>query len=30
MQALPAPDFPTGGILLDTPELRAAYENGPG
>ena len=30
MQALPAPDFPTGGILLDTPELRAAYETGRG
>lgn len=30
MQVLPAPDFPTGGVLLDTPELRAAYETGRG
>ena len=30
MQILPAPDFPTGGILLNTPELRAAYETGRG
>ena len=30
MQAVPGPDFPTGGILLDTPELRAAYETGRG
>ena len=30
MQFLPAPDFPTGGILLNTPELRAAYETGRG
>ena len=30
MKAVPGPDFPTGGILLDTPELRAAYETGRG
>ena len=30
MQISPAPDFPTGGILLNTPELRAAYETGRG
>ena len=30
MRVLPAPDFPTGGILLDTPELRTAYETGRG
>ena len=30
MQIIPAPDFPTGGILLTTPELRAAYETGRG
>ena len=30
MQILPAPDFPTGGILLNTPELRTAYETGRG
>ena len=30
MKILPAPDFPTGGILLNTPELRAAYETGRG
>ena len=30
MQIIPAPDFPTGGILLNTPELRAAYETGRG
>lgn len=30
MRVLPAPDFPTGGVLLDTPELRAAYETGRG
>ena len=28
MRVLPGPDFPTGGILLDTPELRVAYETG--
>lgn len=30
MKVLPAPDFPTGGVLLDTPELRAAFETGRG
>ena len=30
MKILPAPDFPTGGILLNTPELRTAYETGRG
>ncbi|MBO4925211.1 MAG: DNA topoisomerase 4 subunit A [Clostridia bacterium] len=30
MRVLPGPDFPTGGILLDTPEIRAAYETGRG
>ncbi|MBQ6234238.1 MAG: DNA topoisomerase 4 subunit A [Clostridia bacterium] len=30
MNVMPAPDFPTGGILLDTPELKAAYETGKG
>ena len=30
MQVLPAPDFPTGGVLLRTPEIRAAYETGRG
>ena len=30
MRVLPAPDFPTGGVLLDTPEIRAAYETGRG
>ena len=28
MRVLPAPDFPTGGVLLDTPEIRTAYETG--
>ena len=30
MRLVPGPDFPTGGILLDTPEIRAAYETGRG
>ena len=30
MQVLPGPDFPTGGILLDTPEIREAYATGRG
>ena len=30
MTVVPGPDFPTGGILLDTPEIRAAYETGRG
>ncbi|MEA5013510.1 MAG: DNA topoisomerase (ATP-hydrolyzing) [Candidatus Limiplasma sp.] len=30
MALMPAPDFPTGGVLLDTPELKAAYATGKG
>jgi len=30
MRVMPAPDFPTGGVLLKTPELLAAYETGRG
>jgi len=30
MRRLPCPDFPTGGVLLDTPEIEAAYETGRG
>ncbi len=30
MKVMPAPDFPTGGVLLDTPELKTAYETGKG
>ena len=30
MAVMPAPDFPTGGVLLNTPELRQAYETGKG
>ena len=30
MKRLPCPDFPTGGVLLNTPEIRAAYETGRG
>ena len=30
MKLVPAPDFPTGGILVDTPEIRQAYETGRG
>ncbi len=30
MRIMPAPDFPTGGILLDTPEIREAYTTGRG
>ncbi len=30
MAVLPAPDFPTGGILLNTGEIRTAYETGRG
>lgn len=30
MKLVPGPDFPTGGILLDTPEIRSAYETGRG
>lgn len=28
MEVMPAPDFPTGGYLLKTPEIREAYETG--
>ena len=30
MRVLPAPDFPTGGVLINTPEIRAAFETGRG
>ena len=30
MKVLPAPDFPTGGVLLDTPEIESAYRTGRG
>ncbi len=30
MRVMPAPDFPTGGVLIDTPELKTAYETGKG
>ncbi len=30
MKVMPAPDFPTGGILLDTPEIEEAYRTGRG
>lgn len=30
MQYVPAPDFPTGGVLLDTDEITRAYETGRG
>ncbi|MBN1776719.1 MAG: DNA topoisomerase 4 subunit A [Clostridiales bacterium] len=30
MEIMPAPDFPTGGILLKTEELKTAYETGRG
>ncbi len=30
MQVMPAPDFPTGGVLLDTEEIKAAYQTGRG
>ena len=30
MEIIPAPDFPTGGVLLNTDELRAAYATGRG
>ncbi len=30
MQFVPAPDFPTGGVLLDTDEIEKAYETGRG
>lgn len=30
MKILPAPDFPTGGLLLESPELESAYATGRG
>ena len=30
MEIMPAPDFPTGGYLIDSPEITAAYETGRG
>lgn len=30
MSIVKAPDFPTGGELIDTPEIKAAYETGKG
>ena len=30
MRHIPCPDFPTGGVLLNTPEIRTAYETGRG
>ena len=30
MRIMPAPDFPTGGVLLDTEEIRNAYSTGRG
>ncbi|MDL2235203.1 DNA topoisomerase 4 subunit A [Christensenellaceae bacterium OttesenSCG-928-L17] len=30
MQHIPCPDFPTGGLLLSSPEIRTAYETGRG
>ena len=30
MKIMPAPDFPTGGVLLDTEEIRNAYTTGRG
>ena len=30
MQYIPAPDFPTGGVLLNTDEIEKAYETGRG
>ena len=30
MEIMPAPDFPTGGYLIDSPEIAAAYETGRG
>lgn len=30
MKILPAPDFPTGGFLLDSPEIAQSYETGRG
>ncbi len=30
MKFIPAPDFPTGGLLLDTPDIAEAYKTGRG
>ena len=30
MEIMPAPDFPTGGLLINTPEIKTAYETGRG
>ncbi|MBQ7091282.1 MAG: DNA gyrase subunit A, partial [Clostridia bacterium] len=30
MRVMPCPDFPTGGYILESPEIRAAYETGRG
>ncbi|MDL2218110.1 DNA gyrase subunit A [Christensenellaceae bacterium OttesenSCG-928-M15] len=30
MQYIPCPDFPTGGYLIDSPEIKTAYETGRG
>lgn len=30
LKIMPCPDFPTGGYLLDSPEIRASYETGRG
>ncbi|NLO86486.1 MAG: DNA topoisomerase (ATP-hydrolyzing) subunit A [Clostridiales bacterium] len=30
MEIMPAPDFPTGGVLLNTPEIKNAYATGKG
>lgn len=30
MAVMPCPDFPTGGYILESPEIRAAYETGRG
>ncbi len=30
MEHIPAPDFPTGGYLINSPEIRNAYETGKG
>ena len=30
MQYIPAPDFPTGGLLMNTPSLKQAYQTGKG
>ncbi len=30
MKIMPCPDFPTGGFIIDSPEIRTAYETGRG